>query len=56
MAVTTRKEQYAAGKALRASCSREGHAGWKKPPNRCDPVARGACDALVTCFANASRR
>ena len=34
----TRKEQYAAGKALRASCPREGHAAWKTPPNRRDPV------------------
>jgi uncharacterized protein (DUF2252 family) len=34
----TRNEQYAAGKALRASCSREGHAAWKAPSNRRDPV------------------
>lgn len=34
----TRKEQYAAGKALRAVCPREGQATWKKPPNRRDPV------------------
>ncbi len=34
----TRKEQYAAGKALRASCPREGHAAWKAPSNRRDPV------------------
>jgi uncharacterized protein (DUF2252 family) len=34
----TRKEQYAAGKALRASCPRQGHATWKAPANRRDPV------------------
>jgi len=34
----TRKEQYAAGKALRERCPREGHAAWKKPSNRRDPV------------------
>jgi uncharacterized protein (DUF2252 family) len=35
---TTRKEQYAAGKLLRGSCPREGHAAWKNPSNRRDPV------------------
>ncbi|MGE5362180.1 MAG: DUF2252 domain-containing protein [Bacteroidales bacterium] len=34
----TRKEQYAAGKALRGSYPREGHAAWKTPPNRRDPI------------------
>jgi uncharacterized protein (DUF2252 family) len=34
----TYKERYAAGKALRASCPREGHASWKAPSNRRDPV------------------
>ena len=34
----TRKEQYAAGKALRASCPREAQADWKAPSNRRDPV------------------
>jgi len=34
----THKDQYAAGKALRASCPREGHAAWKAPSNRRDPV------------------
>jgi uncharacterized protein (DUF2252 family) len=34
----TRKEHYAAGKALRASCPREGHAAWKAPSNRRDAV------------------
>jgi len=34
----TRKEQYAAGKALRASCPRETQANWKAPSHRRDPV------------------
>jgi uncharacterized protein (DUF2252 family) len=34
----TRKEHYAAGKALRASCPREEHAAWKAPSDRRDPV------------------
>jgi uncharacterized protein (DUF2252 family) len=34
----TRKDQYAAGKALRAGCPRETHAAWKAPSNRRDPV------------------
>ncbi len=33
-----RAELYAAGKALRAKCPREAHAGWKTPPNRRDAV------------------
>jgi uncharacterized protein (DUF2252 family) len=35
---TTRSEQYAAGKALRAACPREGHARWKAPAGRPDAV------------------
>ena len=31
-------EQYAAGKALRASCPREAHAAWKTPADRRDAV------------------
>jgi uncharacterized protein (DUF2252 family) len=31
-------ERYAAGKALRASCPRESHAGWKAPASRRDAV------------------
>lgn len=31
-------EQYAAGKALRATCPRTSHAGWKAPSGRPDPV------------------
>jgi uncharacterized protein (DUF2252 family) len=34
----TRKEHYAAGKALRASCPREAHAVWKAPSGRPDAV------------------
>jgi uncharacterized protein (DUF2252 family) len=34
----SRAERYAAGKALRASCPRESHAGWKPPANRRDAV------------------
>ncbi len=34
----TRAEQYAAGKALRATCPREAHADWKAPANRRDAV------------------
>ena len=34
----TRKEHYAAGKALRASCPREAHAVWKAPSGRSDAV------------------
>ncbi len=34
----TRAERYAAGKALRESCPRTSHAGWKRPPNRRDAV------------------
>ena len=34
----TRKEHYAAGKALRAACPRESHAGWKAPSKRRDAV------------------
>jgi uncharacterized protein (DUF2252 family) len=34
----TRTEAYAAGKALRASCPREAHAGWKAAANRRDAV------------------
>lgn len=32
------KDRYAAGKARRASCPRESHAGWKAPANRRDAV------------------
>lgn len=38
MAETTRKERYAAGKALRAQCPREVHATWTAPSTRPDPV------------------
>lgn len=31
-------EQYAAGKALRATCPRTSHTGWKAPAGRRDPV------------------
>jgi uncharacterized protein (DUF2252 family) len=34
----SRAERYAAGKALRASCPRESHAGWKAPSERRDAV------------------
>jgi uncharacterized protein (DUF2252 family) len=34
----SRKEQYAAGKALRANCPREAHAAWRAPANRPDAV------------------
>jgi len=34
----TRKEHYAAGKALRANCPREAHAVWKAPSGRPDAV------------------
>ncbi len=34
----TLKERYAAGKALRETCPREAHAGWKSPRDRPDPV------------------
>ena len=33
-----RAEQYAAGKALRATCPRSAHAVWKAPSDRRDPV------------------
>jgi uncharacterized protein (DUF2252 family) len=35
---TMHAEQYAAGKALRATCPRSAHAEWKAPSNRRDPV------------------
>jgi uncharacterized protein (DUF2252 family) len=34
----TRKEHYAAGKALRESCPRQAHAAWKPPASRRDAV------------------
>jgi uncharacterized protein (DUF2252 family) len=34
----SRAERYAAGKALRAACPRESHAGWKAPSQRRDAV------------------
>jgi uncharacterized protein (DUF2252 family) len=34
----SRQEQYAAGKALRAACPRNAHAGWKAPRGRRDAV------------------
>jgi len=34
----TRKEQYAAGKALRETCPRPAHAAWKPPADRRDAV------------------
>jgi hypothetical protein len=34
----TRKEHYAAGKALRESCPRQAHAAWKPPQDRRDAV------------------
>jgi uncharacterized protein (DUF2252 family) len=34
----TRAEHYAAGKALRAKCPRDTHAGWKPPAHRRDAV------------------
>jgi uncharacterized protein (DUF2252 family) len=34
----TYKERHDAGKALRQSCPREAHAGWKPPADRPDPV------------------
>ena len=34
----TYAERYAAGKALRESCPRNAHAGWKAPAHRPDPV------------------
>jgi len=34
----TRKEQYAAGKALRETCPRQAHAAWKPPADRRDAV------------------
>jgi uncharacterized protein (DUF2252 family) len=34
----TRAERYAAGKALRARCPRQSHAGWKPPADRRDAV------------------
>jgi hypothetical protein len=34
----TRKEHYAAGKALRESCPRQAHAAWKPPQGRRDAV------------------
>jgi hypothetical protein len=37
-AVSTYKERYAAGKALRATCPRSAHAIWKAPADRPDPV------------------
>ncbi len=38
MPARTRAEQYAAGKALRASCPRDAHAAWRAPANRRDAV------------------
>ena len=38
MPARTRAEQYAAGKALRATCPREAHATWKAPADRRDAV------------------
>jgi uncharacterized protein (DUF2252 family) len=35
---STRKEPYAAGKALRESCPRQAHAAWKPPQDRRDAV------------------
>ena len=34
----SRAEQYAAGKALRATCPRDAHGAWKAPANRRDAV------------------
>jgi hypothetical protein len=34
----TYAERHAAGKALRESCPRNAHAGWKAPAHRPDPV------------------
>jgi hypothetical protein len=36
--LATYAERYAAGKALRESCPRNAHAGWKTPSHRPDPV------------------
>ena len=36
--VLSRAQRYAAGKALRARCPRESHAGWKPPADRRDAV------------------
>src|SRR3954468_6115364 len=36
--VMSYSERYAAGKALRATCPRTSHSGWKAPANRPDAV------------------
>src|SRR5271166_4430944 len=34
----SREQQYAEGKAIRDTCPRESHAGWKPPADRSDPI------------------
>jgi hypothetical protein len=34
----SREQLYAEGKAIRDSCPRSGHAGWKPPADRADPI------------------
>src|SRR5947209_723489 len=38
LSMSTRAQQYAAGKALRDTCPRQSHAQWKPPANRLDPI------------------
>jgi len=38
LSMSTRAQQYAAGKALRDTCPRQSHAQWKPPTNRLDPI------------------